>query len=167
MKTVRTPDLLTKAGWAWHATIYIVYCFGRLMGQKTRSCSPPAWAEVQPSKKKSTHLFTCKVLVYLIKVEKITSYLYQYAKTGWLIQWRIYRGAPPPLIGKYIPDSASWDQELSNGIWQVKIGQRVQRLFASEYTLPIFSKRALPSMPHPKQFKVGFPLQFANPHGHY
>ncbi len=22
MKTVRTPDLLTKAGWAWHATIY-------------------------------------------------------------------------------------------------------------------------------------------------
>ncbi len=23
MKTVRTPDLLTKAGWAWHATIYI------------------------------------------------------------------------------------------------------------------------------------------------
>ena len=21
MKTVRTPDLLTKAGWAWHATI--------------------------------------------------------------------------------------------------------------------------------------------------
>ena len=23
MKTVRTLDLLTKAGWAWHATIYI------------------------------------------------------------------------------------------------------------------------------------------------
>ncbi len=22
MKTVQTPDLLTKAGWAWHATIY-------------------------------------------------------------------------------------------------------------------------------------------------
>ncbi len=22
MKTVRTPDLFTKAGWAWHTTIY-------------------------------------------------------------------------------------------------------------------------------------------------
>ncbi len=24
MKTVRTPNLFTKAGWAWHATIYLV-----------------------------------------------------------------------------------------------------------------------------------------------
>ena len=45
------------------------------------------------------------------------------------------RRRAPPLIGEQISDSKSWDQELSNGIWLIKIRPAVQKLLVHKMTL--------------------------------